>query len=330
MGYVIYTFLTCLFLTCSIGYNCYLKQKLKQKQILDKEELTTLQQELASKQEDIAKTTETIVRKEEQIKLLDSQVLEKQSLIESLVNLMKEKINELNDVREQIATLRYEQDKVFEKRVQECDEKYQQHLDDLQDNINNVINKYLLQEQKIKDDLLTYEKRIAAQVENQKREELKKKDSDFYRLSLSNIEISDVCKLLDLAYTISHPEILRKLIYKSYFENKMNNLLGRVVGANSEVSAIYKITHIDSGKTYIGQTTNVKERWRKQLKCGLGIDTPSTNLFYQGMIKHHPWNFTWEILEFCPKEKLNESEKYYIDLYQTKSWGWNSKGGNVK
>ena len=110
--------------------------------------------------------------------------------------------------------------------------------------------------------------------------------------------------------------------------NDINDLVSRVIGANGEVSGIYKITHIDTKMSYIGQAVNLKERWRKHIKCGLGIDTPSTNAFYQAMIKYHPWNFTWEVIEFCPKEKLNELERHYIDFYQTKSWGWNSKGGN--
>ena len=91
---------------------------------------------------------------------------------------------------------------------------------------------------------------------------------------------------------------------------------------------IYRAYCLITKKSYIGQTTNIKDRWRTHLKRGLGIDTPVTNKFYSSMMQLKPWNFTWEVIEFCPKEQLNEKEKYWIDFHQTNTWGWNSKGGN--
>ena len=40
------------------------------------------------------------------------------------------------------------------------------------------------------------------------------------------------------------------------------------------------------------------------------------------------WNFSWEVLEECPREQLDEKEKYYIDLYDAKNFGYNSTKGN--
>ena len=39
-------------------------------------------------------------------------------------------------------------------------------------------------------------------------------------------------------------------------------------------------------------------------------------------------NFTFELLETCPAAQLNEKEKFYIDLYQSKDFGYNSTIGN--
>jgi len=39
------------------------------------------------------------------------------------------------------------------------------------------------------------------------------------------------------------------------------------------------------------------------------------------------WNFSWEVLEFCSKDLLNEKEKYYIELYQSKNFGYNIQSG---
>lgn len=47
------------------------------------------------------------------------------------------------------------------------------------------------------------------------------------------------------------------------------------------------------------------------------------------MQKDGIWNFSFEVLEECPKEQLNEKEKLWIDLYQSNVYGLNStKGGS--
>ena len=34
-------------------------------------------------------------------------------------------------------------------------------------------------------------------------------------------------------------------------------------------------------------------------------------------------NFTWEVLEECKSNELNEKEKFYIELYQADKFGYN-------
>ena len=36
-------------------------------------------------------------------------------------------------------------------------------------------------------------------------------------------------------------------------------------------------------------------------------------------------NFTFELLTECPREELNEKEKYFISLYEADTFGYNSK-----
>ena len=40
------------------------------------------------------------------------------------------------------------------------------------------------------------------------------------------------------------------------------------------------------------------------------------------MIKDGLWNFSFEIIEECPRDQLNEKEKYYIQLYKSKEYGY--------
>jgi hypothetical protein len=46
------------------------------------------------------------------------------------------------------------------------------------------------------------------------------------------------------------------------------------------------------------------------------------------MLEDGLWNFTFELLEECPREQLNEKEKFYINLYDSYSYGFNSTIGN--
>ena len=246
------------------------------------------------------------------------------------------KINEdisrsIEEKKQQLITLQEDINKSFieiDADRENYEKEVAQHKSELEESLQSIVQKYINKEKQLDETIKGYEQKIQAYIEEEKRREEMNSQLDFYRLTLTESEINDVIRLMEFSSSISRPDVLRKLIYKTYFEKQMNDLLGRVVGANSEVSGIYKITHIESKKAYIGQTTNIKDRWRTHLKRGLGIDTPITNKFYNSMMQLKPWNFTWEVIEYCPKEQLNEKEKYWIDFHQTNSWGWNSKGGN--
>lgn len=46
------------------------------------------------------------------------------------------------------------------------------------------------------------------------------------------------------------------------------------------------------------------------------------------MQKDGVWNFTFELLEECPKELLNEKERFWIEMYQSNKFGLNTMKGN--
>jgi hypothetical protein len=62
-------------------------------------------------------------------------------------------------------------------------------------------------------------------------------------------------------------------------------------------TGIYKITHIPSGKFYIGQSTDIENRWQHHKTQQFFI--PSEELKF-------------EILELCEKQQLNDRERSYI------------------
>ena len=47
-------------------------------------------------------------------------------------------------------------------------------------------------------------------------------------------------------------------------------------------------------------------------------------IYCKAMQEDGLWNFSWELLEKCPKEQLDEKEQFYINLYQSKEYGYNS------
>ena len=109
----------------------------------------------------------------------------------------------------------------------------------------------------------------------------------------------------------------------------MTLLCNNVLGVN-EVSGIYKITNQKTQQCYIGQAVDVAKRFKDHAKSGLGIDTPANNKLYKSMQEYGLINFSFELLEKCTKDKLNEKEKYYINLYQNYEYGFNSNKGNSK
>lgn len=91
------------------------------------------------------------------------------------------------------------------------------------------------------------------------------------------------------------------------------------------ISGIYKITNLVNGKFYIGQSTHIKQRFKEHRdSINRKPDDPrGQGPLYDDMRKYGLENFTFEILEECPIEKLDEREEYYIALYDAVNKGYN-------
>ena len=81
---------------------------------------------------------------------------------------------------------------------------------------------------------------------------------------------------------------------------------------------IYKITNIVDGKCYIGQSTDINDRWIKHRSRPFQVNDISYNtLFYRAIRKYGLENFTFEVVEECQCDMLNEREIFYIDVYNS-------------
>lgn len=159
------------------------------------------------------------------------------------------------------------------------------------------------------------------------REREKKEKINFYKLKLSDSDSIDIKELFELRKRFRNPSALSKLVWSEYFLKQTSELCNRVLGTNTKCG-IYKITNLISNQAYIGQSVDIASRFKQHIKCGLGIDAPASNKLYKSMIEDGVWNFSFELLEECPKDKLNERESFWIDLYQTNKVGLNSTKGN--
>ena len=66
-------------------------------------------------------------------------------------------------------------------------------------------------------------------------------------------------------------------------------------------------------------------------RMDLGIVLAEKMADYDKAIQEYGiWSFTWELLEKCSKEDLNDKENFYIELYDSYNYGYNSNKGIKK
>ena len=210
---------------------------------------------------------------------------------------------------------------------------YESMISDLADSFTDKMAEYNSQyndiQLRIKDIQLKLEDQIRitqAAIEANKREQADKEQKNFYKIQIPEVDLEDIRKLRSIAPGLRNREPLDKVIWKTYYEKPTAGLIGRVIGPNIKCG-IYKITNLDNGMCYIGQSVDITTRWKAHIKAGLGIDS-TNNKLYTAMKEEGVENFMFEILEECERTKLNEQEKYWINYFHSESYGYNSTKGN--
>lgn len=83
---------------------------------------------------------------------------------------------------------------------------------------------------------------------------------------------------------------------------------------------IYKITNTTNGKCYIGQSRDIEARWAKHLSAYKSY--PEWEL-YRAFKKYGIGAFSFEVIEECTIEELNEREIYWIAHFDSFNNGYN-------
>ncbi len=191
------------------------------------------------------------------------------------------------------------------------------------DDINNAKEEY----DQIKSEL--EEERRKRQTINEEilRQRALDEQQDFYRIQISDEDKRDIDILRDVVPRLRRPDAVSKIIWSGYYQKPVAELRKRLL-PNGDISCVYKATRLKTGEIYIGQTTSFDKRLQEHSRSALGIGTLASSQFHKTLLKDGLENFTWEILEEVPKEKLRERESYYIDFYDSKKYGLNTISGD--
>ena len=260
----------------------------------------------------------------EQQKSLLKDIKEKETFNNSLFKIREEELNRIIDEKkkEGIKRIDVELEKIRQDKLTILNAEYKQFESDQEE----IKRKTLIEIEEIINLLDDYRsQREAVNLAILREKEIKEKEN-FYKIVIPENDQEDIEVLKTIGPRLRNREALNKLIYDVFVKRPLNELIKRVTNGK-EVSGIYKITYIKTGEAYRGKTTNISTRWQNHIKTACGLEGAARSTFHNRLEQDGIWNYTFEILEEVPKDKLSEREKFYIELYGTDTQLNMKKGG---
>lgn len=247
-----------------------------------------------------------------ELSAINDSIKQHNTTLSNLKNIEKE-MQESSDQRAQ---------EYYNDKIKQAELKYQEFVKSYEKNLNLKKQEVEIEQQKLKE----LEDKQKAYIEAQKRKEVIAMNKDYYRLAIDKVSLQDIADLRRFQRSFSKKEIIDKVIYEGYYRPLYNVLMSHLFGDKTKVSCIYKLTDQITEQIYIGQSQDARERLKTHVKTALSSNA-ATNKLYQAMKKDGIHNFTFEILEEVPREKLNEREMYWIEFYHAKDQLNSTKGG---
>lgn len=316
--------LTLLIILCFISLGIFLyfsySIKIKSKEII-KKDIEKLREQKKNEYENIYN--------EYNIKTnnLRKEFEEKQNIYNKSIEQTKSIINEEEEKKNLILNQKKEIiDKELKDYLDERRLKTEQFFFDFCQNIDKEKENYNNELIKIKEELEDYRLRRATVNEAILREKEIQEKETFYKINITQNDIEDIEVLKTIESKLKNREALNKLIYDVYISKPVKEMIKRVLNGEAP-SGIYKITYLPTGESYIGKSTNIKNRWEQHCKSCFGLGNISHSSLHTKMAQDGIWNFSFEVLEEVSKENLSEREKYYIKFYDTVKFGMNEKVG---
>lgn len=313
-------------LICANYYAKYSNQQLLTKQEYEKllSAYQSLRVQIQGLQHDYDNNVEKIKDSHNIIKLLNQEIENNKTRLQDLQESYTISLNTAKNTAD-AAFENYHA--VLENKYVEVEKEYDALTNALSTAYSNKQQTYLKEMGKQKEELELLRSTVAAARQAQLREQEKKENLSFYCLKITDTDLNDINYLNSIKTKLNNKDVLNKLIWSTFFLKETNSLCNRVLGTEVKCG-IYKITNKDYiNECYIGQSVNISERFKQHIKAGLGIDNNGTNKLYKAMQQNGVWNYTFELLEECPRNLLNEKEKFYIELYESDKVGLNVTKG---
>lgn len=311
MIYILIGIIVILFLVIVYQRNSYKNEQSKAYQKKVQNLLYDYNEERQKRQKEYDEFLLSIKEKE---KLCDQLVeKEQQRIDEKVLAYSNQKYDEAEREITRYYALRQE---AINKEVVQLENNYNTHKENLDRDISTL-----------REELSDLKARREAYIEALKAEEKRQQDRAFYTINLTEENKEDIRVLRSIEDKIHNQEALNRLIYDVFIKKPLGDLLLRIIGENT-YGGIYKITNLDTQRAYIGRSTDIKKRLTEHVKGAFNISTIADQEIHRVMGREGVDKFSFEVLEKVEKEKLNEREKYWIDFYQTQSYGYNqNKGG---
>lgn len=117
---------------------------------------------------------------------------------------------------------------------------------------------------------------------------------------------------------------------KDYANLDLNNLDWKKYKDTNQ-GYIYVITNTINGMKYVGQTNNPYSRWKRHISTAKNKSCTFKSYLYSAMEKYGIINFTFEVIEICSLNLVNEREIFWIQKLNTNvPYGYNiTKGGGA-
>lgn len=207
-----------------------------------------------------------------------------------------------------------------------CENEYLSLLEEEAKRFNTLLTTNREELKQLEEQLAAQKRAVQAAIEEAKRQQEIEEQEEFYKIKLSEQDKEEIARLRTVIPYLRSAEPINKVIWSVYYMKPLNDLIGRLIGKETKCG-IYKITNIKNKKVYIGQSVNISERFKQHVKRGVGAEAPTRNKLYPEMNEFGPEGFTFEFLEECPKEQLNDREKYWIEYFDSYTYGYNSTTG---
>lgn len=296
----------------------------KQYEVQLERDLKESVKKLAEIKEESLVTTERYSKSLERLQEVIKEINDKEHFNQTLYKLREEELDNLIETKKKAELERVDReveewamsaqdaaafDSVqYQKGLQELSDLKKKELDELSATIDDY---------KARRDVINQEILRARAIEEQQ---------DFYRIQLQPESIRDIQILEEIKPKLSKFDSLDKLIYDIYIKKPTDEMIKRVLEGRAPCG-IYKITRLKTGEIYIGKSTDIKTRWQQHTKSAFHCGTISHSILHTTIERDGVENFTWELLEEVPKDKLGEREKYWIEFYDSKRYGLNEKAG---